>query len=145
MSIQVHYDDASPPLKCSSSVELDLLLDRLTADASLPILVDIRVPGFIVQIGLGLDPTFVIVNTGHENDGEYVVTVGDAKAEGMVEVYGCGTYSEMSRRNLVPHNMARDAVRHFVDSGVLSASVCWNNWAGKEVTQATWRPTTRAR
>ncbi len=105
--------------------ELDSTLDRLVAESAKPILIDIRLPGFIVQIGIALDPTFVVVNVGHENDGEYLITVGHEQAEGVVDVFGCGTHSQMKCRNLVPYKLARDAVRQFVSSGTLSTSVRW--------------------
>jgi hypothetical protein len=82
MSIEVFYDEDQPPLNCSSPTELHSMLARLAADSARPILVDIHVPGFIVQTGIGLDPTFVVINAGQENDGEYVITVGDEHADG---------------------------------------------------------------
>jgi hypothetical protein len=130
--VEVHFADGKPPVHCDSLAELDAALDRLHRDCDprYPILVCIDLPEQRLDIGLGADPTFVIVNT-QPCDGEYWISVGDELASGDADFFGCGTHQQVARRHLIPFEPARSAVREFVRSGVRSPEVRWEDWAGR--------------
>lgn len=130
---QITYDEHAAPIVCQTAFDLDRTLDELAANCEHAILVDIHIPDFLIQIGLGLDPTFVFISSGHENDGDYVVTVGDKDAVGAVDVFGCGGHTQVSRRHLVRYSYALRAVREFVESGTRLSSLCWEDYAGRRV------------
>jgi hypothetical protein len=135
--VDVYFAENQPPIRCESVAELDAALDRLhwACEPSQPILVCIDLPQHRLDIGLGADPTFVIVNT-QSCDGEYWITVADdavagVQIRGSVDFFGCGNHQEMARRNLIPAGVARQVIRNFVVSGQRSASVFWEDWSGE--------------
>ncbi len=136
---RIDFDDKEPAIVCASIDEIDAALDRLSVTSEFPILVDVSIPGFILNIGLALDPTFVVINAGDIPDGDYVITIGDDCEEGVVDVYGCGYHTQIERRHLVPYRMARAALRQFIFSETLSDEVHWQDWGGREVNTSPWR------
>lgn|GEM_PF-4430339 len=130
--MEVHFAEGKPPIHCDSLTELDAALDRLhrICDAEHPILVCIDLPAYRLDIGLGADPTFVIVNT-QPCDGEYWISVGDERARGVAAFHGCGDYQEFDRRHLVPLELARSAIREFILSGIRTPAIHWEDWAGR--------------
>lgn len=133
--MDVYFDERQPPVHCESLTELDATLDRLHRDTLNPILVCIDMPEHRLDIGLGADPTFVIVNT-QPCDGEYWITVADEalsgiEIPGVADFYGCGNHQQVARRNLIPIGTARQIVREFVATGQRSRSVFWHDWTGE--------------
>jgi len=137
--LEVYFAEGKPPVHCQSLVELDAALDRLhrECDPRYPILVCIDLPEHRLDIGLGADPTFVIVNT-QPCDGEYWISVGDERAEGYADFYGCGNHQQLARRHLVRLESAREAIREFVRSGRGAAEVAWEDWAGRPAEPLSW-------
>ncbi len=129
--MEVYFDDVKPPIHCDSTTELDTALDRLHLDCEpkYPILVCIDLPEHRLDIGLGADPTFLIVNT-QPCDGEYWISVGDRRASGVGDFFGCGTHQQVERRHFIPFSLARQAIREFVQTKKRSALIQWEDWAG---------------
>jgi hypothetical protein len=130
--LEVFFGEGKPPIHCDSLAELDAALDRLHRDCDprFPILVFIDLPEHRLDIGLGADSTFVILNT-QPCDGEYWITIGDERAKGFVAFHGCGVYQEIARKHLIPLEAARSVVRQFIHSGIRSPGVRWVDWAGR--------------
>jgi hypothetical protein len=130
--LEVYFAEGEPPVHCESLAELEATLDLLHRDCEPrhPILVCIDLPRQRLDIGLGADPTFVIINT-QPCDGEYWISVGDEVTSGYADFYGCGHHQQLARRHLIPLESARSAIRTFVQSGVRSPEVCWEDWAGR--------------
>jgi hypothetical protein len=124
--LEVAFAENKPPINCDSIAALDEVLDRLHAgcEPGSPILVCIDLPGHRIDIGLGVDPTVIVVNT-QPCDGEYWISVGDEKAVGDANFYGCGNHQQFARRHLIPVALARSAVREFIRTGVRSPDVRW--------------------
>jgi hypothetical protein len=130
--LEVHFASGQPPVHCESLADLDATLDRLhgECDPRYPILVCIALPEHRLDIGLGADPTFLIVNT-QPCDGEYWISVGDERAEGHADFYGCGTHQQLARRHFIHLEMARQAIREFVRTGRVGPGIQWQDWAGR--------------
>jgi hypothetical protein len=130
--LEVYFAEGKAPVHCESLADLDATLDRLhrECDPRYPILVCIDLPEHRLDIGLGADPTFVIVNT-QPCDGEYWISVGDEGACGVAAFHGCGVYQEFARKHLVPLVLARAAIREFVCSGIRTPEIRWEDWAGR--------------
>src|SRR5262245_13972984 len=99
-SMEVAFAEDKPPIHCDSLADLDETLDGLHAscDRRTPILVCIDLPVHRVDIGLGTDPTVIVVNT-QPCDGEYWISVGDEKAKGHADFFGCGNHQQFPRRH----------------------------------------------
>jgi hypothetical protein len=130
--MKITFNEDADPVECGSSTELDSVLDALHAAASLPILVCVDLPDHRLDIGLGMDPSFLIVNT-QPCDGEYWSAVGDESASGAVDVFGCGNHQAVDSRNLIPLADARRALRAFVETGIKSPLLSWEDWSGRAV------------
>ncbi len=130
--IELYFAEAQPPILCGSLCELDMQLDRLheECDPASPICAEIRVGGFAIDVGLGIDPTFICIQV-EPFDGEYYQSVGDPAAEGCVDFYGCGNHTPIDLRTLVPASAIRDAVRLFIANRTLLGSFKWEDWAGE--------------
>lgn len=130
--MEVYFAEGKPPARCESPAELDATLDRLhrECDPRHPILICIDLPDHRLDIGLGADPTFVIVNT-QPCDGTYWISVGEDRAEGYVDIYGCGNHQQIARRHLIPLELARSAIREFLQSGIRMPGVRWEDQAGR--------------
>jgi immunity protein Imm1 of predicted polymorphic toxin system len=130
--LEIYFADDKPPVHCESLVDLDTTLDRLhrNCDPRYPILVCIDLPTHRLDMGLGSNPTFVIVNT-QPCDGEYWISVGDERARGVTAFHGCGAHQEYDNRHLVPLELARAAIREFVRSGRRTPEILWEDWAGR--------------
>jgi len=127
--MRVSFDESLPPIECSSVAEVNLILDRLDAQCgpNAPILVCIDTPTHRFDIGLGTDPTFVIVNT-QPCDGEFWISRGDPAATGRQDFYGCGVHQQVDVRNLIPMTAAREALNMLMTSGQRWSGVHWEDW-----------------
>lgn len=128
----MYFAEETPPIAYHSLEEMDATLDRLHRECQPghPICVNVVVPGYWVTIGLGADPTFVLVSV-EPCDGEWYVSAGDEAAHGWVDFYGCGNYTRFERRSLVPLSLARQAVREFAEHQERSRLIRWQDWAGR--------------
>ena len=130
--MEVYFSEGKPPIHCESLAELDATLDRLhrDSDSRCPILVCIDLPEHRLDVGLGADQTFVIVNT-QPCDGEYWISVGNERAAGYADFYGCGNHQQLAQRHLIPVESARVFIREFIRSGHATPEVRWEDWAGR--------------
>jgi hypothetical protein len=120
-----------PEIEISSGNELEEWLDRLTDRCSResPRTVRLCVHGYEVEIGLGLEESFVHID--HESGmPPHFTTLGVAGAEGEIAFYVLGDREARTpRHNLIPKALARKVVREFFDTGYRSLSVEWEKEA----------------
>jgi hypothetical protein len=129
--IEVQFADQEPPLNCRSIEEMDSLLDRLHSQCPRehPICVNVVIPGYCLTIGLGSDPTFLLESV-EPCDGEWYISVGDPSTSGWKDFYGCGGHTPFEVRSFVPVQLARQALREFVQTQARSRLIHWNDWDG---------------
>ena len=124
--IRIQLANDKPPIDVASAVEMDEFLDRATQGLihNLPVIISITVHGHALDCGLGLPEGFVQIQA--ESGESCFVTVGDTEADGIVEFYLFGTHhTEIPRRHLIPAMEMRQVVREFVETGVPSSIVAW--------------------
>lgn len=108
--------------------ELTEVLRRLhDCDPEMPICVSVAIPHYQIHIGLGSDPTFLIVDV-EPFDGEYYISVGETEAVGYKDFYGCGNHTPFDTRNFIPFEPALAAVCEFVADQKRSVNIAWENW-----------------
>jgi hypothetical protein len=130
--MKVTFDEDAAPMECASLAELDSVLDAIHREASLPILVCVDLPEHRLDIGLGMDPSFLIVNT-QPCDGEFWRALGDRQSGESVDVFGCGVHQQVDSQYLIPLADARRALRAFVETGTRSPLLSWADWSGQRV------------
>lgn len=107
--------------------DLDREIDRLTSESarSRPIMVDLELDsGDDLAMGIG-QPLSVLNFINASKDPPYFTSVGDPFAEGLIVFYYYGDWSEFPMRNAVPVDLARRAMRHFLQYGELLDIVDW--------------------
>jgi hypothetical protein len=133
--INVYYDECKPPIRCRSLQEVDTTLDRLHREADPtkdPLAVAIKVFGHEIDTGLGTDPTFLCLQI-EPCDGECYLAVGEQTAGETRTFYGAGQDSYWHPKNLIPLEVARSAVRYFIQHQQRDPSVRWQDWNGRDV------------
>jgi len=109
---------------------LDALLEELHADAlqSEPVLVTVELPhsGDSLSIGLGHHVS-VLNSVSGSGDPPYLSSRGGPEDEegATVQFRYMGEWSEYPMKNVIPMDMARQAMRHFVRTGALDPAVAW--------------------
>lgn len=104
--------------------ELDQLLDRLTHDASDPLVAVLEPPGeAALSIGLGSDRS--LLNFISSPDPPYFTSQGLEKSDESIEFFYCGELTEYPRRALIPVEDAREAMRRFFKTGERPDNVGW--------------------
>ncbi len=98
-------------------------------DRDRPLCATVEIPHYLLHVGLGADPTFVMVQV-EPFDGEYYLSVGDAGATDSVGFGGCGNWTPFHRRNFVPFAEAMRAVREFVRDQRRTENIRWENGEG---------------
>jgi hypothetical protein len=112
-----------------SAAELDGLLDRVAVEARAAgkpqdVQVTVAAAGTL-GIVLG-DDRSVLNHIPADSDPPYMVSVGAEAGEDPFVFYVAGDhYSESLRRNTIPLEAARAAMRHFLATGELSPEVQW--------------------
>ena len=113
----------------SGADDLDALLDRIESDAlaeARPQDVQVSVEGagtLGIVVGAGWS---VLNHIPPDLDPPYRVSVGREDGDEPMAFYVAGNHhSETLRRNTISTEDARAAMRHFVDTGELSAQVNW--------------------
>jgi hypothetical protein len=132
--IEVRFSQYEPPIKCHSLDEVDAALDKLHSEAcpECPLAVAIPVFDHEVGIGLGVDPTFLVLHFA-PYDGEYYLAVGNGDARGeAVMFYGPYQDSYWRPKNLIPLADARAGVRYFLEHQKGISSVRWEDWAERD-------------
>ena len=103
--------------------ELDSLLDRLFAEhgPDNPIIAIVDGPcEESVYLGIGGDTSFV-----SSTEVPYLTTVGTDLRDGEIDYFFQGHHSQVSRKQLIPAQVARKIVREFFSGGVLPS---WQEW-----------------
>lgn len=140
--IQIYFSEGKPPLVCHSLAEMDESLDRLDAetrarlqgaDPGDPLAVTIAVPGYQIYTGLGAEQSYISIGV-EPCDGEYYTAVGEETATGeSLMFYGSGQDSYWRPKNLLSPQVARRAVRYFVEHQQRSPELRWQDWDEREV------------
>lgn len=107
--------------------QLDALLDQLHLEAvgQAPILVSIGGPAGCLIVGLGRAES-VLSFISSDSEPPYLVSTNRSKDEAEVEYFMNGHHSPVQAKHVIPMDLARDAVRVFVEHGALLASVRWS-------------------
>jgi hypothetical protein len=119
--------DASPETTVHTIEDLDQLLDRLQQDCTTaPVLATVKLPssGDSLSIGLGRAESVLNFVSG-SGDPPYWSSVGEHEEDEAVGFNFMGELSEIPLRHLIPLDLARQAVRDFVQTGKLSHKVTW--------------------
>lgn len=106
---------------------LDMVLDKLTVQArDAPFIVNVELAnGDSLGIGLGTDETILSFTAG-SLEAPYFASLGaDEQVEPLIEFTVGGQWTEFPRRNVVPLEEGRQAMREFVTTGQLSDAVRW--------------------
>ncbi len=136
--ITIYFDDREPPVTCHSLEELDAALDKLHRQAistQPPLAIAIKVFGHEIDMGLGMDPTFLCLQY-EPCDGEFYIAVGsqeDSESDSDVMFYGAGGDSYWRPKNLIPLESARSAARYFIEHQARSPLLRWQDWEDRDV------------
>jgi hypothetical protein len=106
--------------------ELDQVLDRLTAEAKAtrPFVAQLfAADGATLAMGLGRDAT-IMTYIPANLDPPYFHSVGKQRGAALVFHFG-GDWSEFPRRQALPVNEAREAMRRFFANPTLPANIDW--------------------
>jgi hypothetical protein len=125
--ISVQWLEQEPAIELSSVDELVQVLDHITlgANPEYPRIVIVEAHGYCVGLGLGSEESFVQFEPESGNP-PYLVTAGDANAEGTVPFYLFGIHhTEILRRHLIPISIARQILLKWVQTEVRSKDVKW--------------------
>ena len=108
--------------------ELDALLDRITAEAEaedLPMLAVLgREDGSTLSIGLG-HPYSVLSFVDGSHDPPYYISRRDEERTEPVKFVFSGEMTEFPPWCAIPTEQAREAMRHFFETGELSPRLDW--------------------
>src|SRR5512146_1286374 len=118
--------EGEPPITVSALAQLDRALDSIAAQcpSDKPTIVEVKVHGHILTLGLGASESFVQLT--ESDDPPYNVTVGQNSGEGEVAFFFHGVHdTQIPRRNLVPLSTARAIVREFVATGRRPSITAW--------------------
>ncbi len=79
----------------------------------------------IGRMSVGLDENTVLCYKSADLETQ-LTALGDLSAEGNVTFY-FGDYSVMSRKYLIPYELALDVLEHWTETGELSGKVIWTD------------------
>lgn len=79
----------------------------------------------IGRMSIGLDKNTVLCYKSADSETQ-LTALGDLTAEGNVTFY-FGDYSLMSRKYLIPYELALDVLEHWTETGELSGKVMWTD------------------
>lgn len=131
-TFELTYQDGQAPLVFHSwgQVEAGLLRLHHETPPDYPVCVVVSIPRFEIILGLGIDPTFVMVNV-EPFDGEYYTSLGDPEAVGWTGYYGVGGHTPFPNNSLIPFVEALTAIRDFLCEQQRSQRIRWQDWSGK--------------
>lgn len=111
-----------------SVVGVDLLLDELHLlfRGTEPTLVSIELIGIgdSLSVGLGCDLSVLNYVRGDQNP-PYYTSVGELDADEVISFRFGGELSEYPVKNCIPVDRAREAVKHFCNTGKLMPDIAW--------------------
>jgi hypothetical protein len=125
---RVQWSEQEPVLEASSADELGRILDQVGLHASweAPTIVFVEAHDYRVLVGLGCKKSFLQFEP-ESGDPPYLVTVGDAGAQGLVAFYLFGNHhTEIPRRYLIPAARAREVLKEWIQTAVRPSSLEWD-------------------
>ena len=124
MTVDWREHDEGATIACPD--DLTRLLDRIASEShpDLPPLVMIGNEGGSLTIGVGA-PVSTLNHVPPSGDPPYMICLGDANAEGVIDFYYLGHHSQFLMRNTISNELARAAVLAYAESGGLPDSLTW--------------------
>lgn len=122
----LQWSVSEPPVEVRTGEQLDQLLDRIVAKCQPdhPISVILQAHGYDAHILLGQSESFVYLDEVAAS--RHFVTVGDSRADGVIGFHLFGQHhTEFERRYLIPAVAARRVLREFLETGLRSTAVQW--------------------
>jgi len=120
----IEWSSSDAPLPVSGADALVLHLSSLHSGATRPLIVNIPVGRYSLQVGLGSPDCFVHIT----HDDGYSVTHGDDSADGVTEYFLLGTHhTEIQRIHAIPFAVASAAAAEFYSSQTYLDSVQWEH------------------
>jgi hypothetical protein len=132
--IDLYWDEHGPHVTCRSVQELEQALRERHRECAPehPICAVVTIPGYVLCVGLGSDPTFIQVHV-EPCDGEYYTSSGDPTETEWKDFYGCGGHTPFEASSFVPFEAVLSAVVEFVQYQRRSERLRWRDWAGRPV------------
>jgi len=133
-TLELTYQDGQPAIALHSWEQVEAELRQLHRETppDYPICVVVSIPGYEIILGLGTDPTFVMVNV-EPFDGELYTLLGDPEAADWTDYYGIGRHTPFPNNSLIPFEEALTATREFVCEQQRCARIRWQDWSGKPI------------
>ena len=115
------------PETVSTIQELDALLDQLHSQSveEHPIWVSIKGPLGDLLIVLGYNES-VLSFIYPDGNPPYLVSTNSSNELGEIDCFFTGHHSPILSKNLIPMNLARQAIRTFVEHHALTVGIRWN-------------------
>jgi hypothetical protein len=120
---QVCWQDDDGATVCSVD-ELDSLLDHLHAESTRPILVNVSGPSGSLTIGVGHTRS-VLTFIYPDGDPPYPISSNGTDDQSEHDFFMCGHHSAFAGKSTIPNDLARNAMRVFVQHGALSLAIRW--------------------
>jgi hypothetical protein len=121
--------DAGDTRTVQSSEELEKVLNEIDMvhRANRPVMVNVvSQSGEVLTIGLGADQS-VLSYMPANGEPPYLSSVGNDQSGGTIVFSYFGDWTEIPRTSLIATPIARQVLRHFVNTGELSNIVTWND------------------
>ena len=121
------WRDDGAAQRLTSEAELDELLDAIEVESrrAKPLIAQLVMPdGRSLAIGLGRDEA-PLSSTGPAGMPPYFASDSGRSDETPVVYYYGGEWTEQPAWQLVPVDVARDALRHFYRTGELTPAINW--------------------
>lgn len=117
------YHDVKVPV-VSLREQLQSIKNETADIFTAPFAVDVVI-NEIGRISIGLDKNTVLCYKSADTEAQ-LTSLGDLNAEGNVSFY-FGDYSVMSRKYLIPYELALDVLKYWTETGELSGKVIWTD------------------
>ena len=117
------YHDVKAPV-VSLREQLQTIGNETVNIFNAPFTVDVVIDE-IGRMSIGLDKNTVLCYKSADLETQ-LTALGDLSAEGNVSFY-FGDYSVMSRKYLIPYEIALDVLEHWTETGELSGKVMWTD------------------
>ncbi len=124
--VMLEWLEQRKPVAVAGPAELIRHLDRIAwqSEPDHPNLAMIHNEGGTLTIGLGASVS-TLNHIPLTEDSPYLICLGDAGAEGVIDFYLTGHHTQFLMRNTIPNELARRAVLEYAETGRLPASVAW--------------------
>ena len=124
--VTVEWREDSEPVAVTCSEDLSRLLDGLASgfESAQPSLVVIYNEGGALTVGVGASVS-TLNHVPPSNDPPYMISLGNADEEGVIDFYLAGHHTQLLMRHTIPNGLARAAALEYAGSGKLPDSVAW--------------------